>query len=129
MKFEKIVQDYANDLKKEIETAKSSREFTPELSAGTTPFNWTVDFVAGANGSITGNLNQVVAHGGSSTAVDPAGDTGYHFVNWTGDYTGTDDPLTVTNVTSNMTITANFAINTYCRYSTFLFWTCWGDFT
>ena len=69
---------------------------------------YTVTFVAGANGSISGDLSQEIAHGGDCTAVDPEGDSGYHFVDWTGDYTGTDDPLTITNVTADMTITANF---------------------
>ncbi|MBW1894805.1 MAG: hypothetical protein JRI91_14075 [Deltaproteobacteria bacterium] len=32
---------------------------------------------------------------------------------WTGDYVGTDNPLTITNVTANLSITANFEINTY----------------
>jgi M6 family metalloprotease-like protein len=71
----------------------------------------TVTFIAGAGGSIAGNLVQVVNHGSDCSAVDPAGNANYHFVDWTGDYTGTDDPLTITNVTTDMTITANFAID------------------
>ena len=37
--------------------------------------------------------------------------TGYHFVNWSD--TSTDNPRTDTNVMANITVTANFAINTY----------------
>jgi len=38
-------------------------------------------------------------------------DTGYHFVNWTGTgfIASTSNPLMITNVTANLTITANFA--------------------
>ena len=40
-----------------------------------------------------------------------APNTGYHFVDWTDGVDGR--PATDTNVTANMTVTANFAINTY----------------
>ena len=76
---------------------------------------YTVTFVAGSNGTLTGNTTQTVNHGGNCTAVTAVPNTGYHFVNWTKDgssYSETN-PLTVTNVTGNMTITANFSINTY----------------
>ena len=38
-------------------------------------------------------------------------DTGYHFVNWSDG--STDNPRTDTNVTADVNVTANFAINTY----------------
>ena len=38
--------------------------------------------------------------------------SGYHFVNWS-DGVSTANPRTDTNVTANVTVTANFAINTY----------------
>ena len=38
-------------------------------------------------------------------------DTGYHFVNWSD--ASTANPRTDINVTANVTVTANFAINTY----------------
>ena len=37
--------------------------------------------------------------------------TGYHFVNWSD--ASTENPRTDTNVTANISVTANFAINTY----------------
>jgi hypothetical protein len=73
----------------------------------------TVTFIEGANGSITGTLVQVVDHGNDCTAVTAEPDTNYHFTGWTGDYTGSDNPLTIQNVTTDMTITANFAIDTH----------------
>jgi uncharacterized repeat protein (TIGR01451 family)/uncharacterized repeat protein (TIGR02543 family) len=53
-----------------------------------------------------------VSHGGDSTAVTANEPTGYHFVDWTGTggFTSTANPVTVTNVTEDMTITANYAI-------------------
>ena len=72
--------------------------------------DFTVSFVAGANGSITGTLVQNVTEFGSTTPVEAIPATGYDFTNWTGTggFTSTDvNPLTV-NVTSDMTITASF---------------------
>ncbi|MBW2623426.1 MAG: DUF1566 domain-containing protein, partial [Deltaproteobacteria bacterium] len=75
---------------------------------------YTVDFTAGAGGSITGALSQAVEHGSDTTTVTavPASGDGYYFTGWTGDYTGTDNPLVITRVISDMTIQAGFA-NTY----------------
>jgi len=69
---------------------------------------YTVTFTAGAHGSLTGTTTQTIAEGDDCTAVTAVADNGYHFKNWTGDHTGTDNPLTITNVTADMTITANF---------------------
>ncbi len=73
---------------------------------------FTVTFIAGPYGSIIGNKTQRITYGGNCTQVTAKGNTGYHFSSWTG-HASTDDELTVTNVTSDMTITANFAINRY----------------
>ena len=75
------------------------------------PPQYTVTFVAGANGSLTGTTSQVVNQGDDCTPVTANPDSGYLFDQWTGDYTGKANPLTVTNVTSNMTITANFSVD------------------
>ena len=76
--------------------------------------SFTVNFVAGAHGSISGTASQTVTSGGNATAVTAVPDSGYRFVNWTGDngfVATTDNPLTVTDVTASHTITANFAAN------------------
>jgi hypothetical protein len=73
--------------------------------------NYTVNFAAGTGGSLTGTTSQTVLQGNNCTAVEAVPDAGYFFINWTGTnefVTTTDNPLTVTNVTSDMTITANF---------------------
>ncbi|MFZ2654451.1 MAG: hypothetical protein WAX69_06005, partial [Victivallales bacterium] len=70
----------------------------------------TVTFVEGANGTITGTKVQAVDYGSDSDPVTPAPNPNYEFVNWTGTgFASTDNPLTLTNVTSPKTITANFA--------------------
>lgn len=72
---------------------------------------YAVTFTSGSNGKISGNATQTVSHGGSVTAVVAAPDSGYHFVNWTGSSTSTLNPLTISNVTSSQSFTANFALD------------------
>ncbi len=67
-----------------------------------------VKFTAGENGSITGTLEQTLTYGESTTSVEAVADDGYHFANWSGDYTGTENPLVIDNVKGNMEITALF---------------------
>ncbi|MBK5274049.1 MAG: hypothetical protein JJE30_03220, partial [Desulfuromonadales bacterium] len=84
---------------------------------------YTVNFTASAGGTLTGTTSQTVNNGASATQVAAVPTTGYHFVNWTGTggfITTTANPLAVSNVTTAMTITANFApdpINGICGSS------------
>ena len=73
---------------------------------------YTLTYTAGANGTITGTSPQTVNHGADGTPVTAVPNTGYHFVNWS-DGVLTASPRTDTNVTANVSVTANFAINTY----------------
>ncbi|MDO9043190.1 MAG: FG-GAP-like repeat-containing protein, partial [Desulfocapsaceae bacterium] len=77
--------------------------------AGTNTY--TLTYTAGANGSITGTTPQTVNHGASGTAVTAVPATNYHFVNWSDGLTTAF--RTDSNVTVNIFVTANFAINTY----------------
>lgn len=72
---------------------------------------FTLSYNAGLGGSIVGATPQTVNYGGSGTAVTAVANMGYHFVNWSDG--GTSNPRTDTNVTSNITVTANFAPDTY----------------
>ena len=72
---------------------------------------YTLSYTAGANGTITGTTPQTVDYGTDGTAVTAVPDTGYHFVDWSD--ASTANPRTDTGVTSDVTVTANFAINTY----------------
>ena len=72
---------------------------------------YSVNFASGGNGTLTGTANQTVSYGVNATEVTANADSGYRFVNWTGTgrfVTTTTNPLTVSNVTASMTITANF---------------------
>jgi len=71
---------------------------------------YVVTFLAGPNGSLSGTTSQAVAAGGSCTPVTSVPNAGYGFVNWTGTggfSTSTANPLTISNVNANMTLTAN----------------------
>ncbi len=72
---------------------------------------YTLTYTAGANGSITGISPQTVNYGASGTAVTAVPATGYHFVQWSD--ASTTNPRTDTNVTTNITVTASFALDTY----------------
>ena len=68
-------------------------------------------YTAGANGAITGTSPQIVTHGASGSAVTAVPAANYHFVQWSDG--STSNPRTDSNVTANVTVTANFAINTH----------------
>lgn len=68
-------------------------------------------YSAGPNGKITGDTLQIVAYSSAGTVVQATADTGYHFEKWS-DGVGTAN-RTDTNVKSNITVTAEFAINHY----------------
>lgn len=67
----------------------------------------TLQYNAGANGTITGSSTQSVADGTSGSEVTAAANSGYHFVNWSDN--ATSSSRTDTNVTADITVTANFA--------------------
>ena len=86
------------------------RQSPPDIGADEI-ITYTLTYTAGANGMISGTSPQTVISGGSGTAVTAVPDTGYHFVNWSD--ASTDNPRTDTNVMGDISVTANFAINTY----------------
>jgi len=72
---------------------------------------YSLAYTAAENGTIEGDASQNIPYGSDATAVTAAPDTGYHFVSWS-DGT-TDNPRTDTNITTDIAVTATFAINTY----------------
>ncbi|MCH2209010.1 MAG: PKD domain-containing protein, partial [Lentisphaerales bacterium] len=77
-----------------------------------------VDFSAGSNGSITGDLFQDIDYSNNTSAVSATPDAGYYFHSWevlSGSYDGvvntsltTDNPIIVSNVISDLSLQANF---------------------
>ena len=90
-------------------------ESTGVLGLVTGGSSYTLTYTAGANGSITGTSPQIVASGGNGTAVTAVPDANYHFVNWSD--SSTANPRTDSNVTANVSVTANFAINNYAAWA------------
>ena len=76
-----------------------------------TPSTYSLTYSAGTGGAITGTSPQTVSAGSSGTEVTAVPDTGRHFIQWS------DGILTAartdTNVSGNISVTAEFAINTY----------------
>jgi uncharacterized delta-60 repeat protein/uncharacterized repeat protein (TIGR02543 family) len=71
---------------------------------------FTVTFTAGAGGNISGSSAQSIVHGENCSPVTAVAAEGYEFVRWSGNYTGTDNPLTITNVTFDQYIMATFQV-------------------
>jgi murein DD-endopeptidase MepM/ murein hydrolase activator NlpD len=69
----------------------------------------TLTYTAGANGSISGTSPQTVNYGANGTEVTAVADANYHFVNWSDDMTTA--PRTDTNITADLNVTANFALD------------------
>jgi len=75
----------------------------------------TLTYTAGSNGSITGDSPQTVDYGSDGSAVTAVPSTGYHFVNWSD--SSTANPRTDTNVTDNISVTANFEATAPTTYT------------
>jgi|GEM_PF-3705897 len=89
---------------------------------------YTLTYVAGTGGTISGATSQTVASGGSGTAVTAVANTGYQFASpiWNdGKTTATPAARTETNVTANATYTASF-VPTIIPPTTTLSYSCNG---
>ena len=73
--------------------------------------DYTLTYTTDGNGTIDGTSQQTVDDGADGTAVTAVPNTGYHFVQWSDG--STDNPRTDTNVTADISVQAQFAINTY----------------
>jgi len=77
---------------------------------------YTVSFKTAGAGAIQGQATQQIPDGGNCTQVRAIAAQGHHFTGWTGDIPAgleNTNPLTITNVVDHMTITANFAVDTF----------------
>jgi hypothetical protein len=67
---------------------------------------YTLSYTAGANGTLSGNANQVVNEGANGTAVMAVPNVGFKFTTWSD--ASTANPRTDLNVSGNIAVTANF---------------------
>ncbi len=81
------------------------------LDGGLSTCPHTLTYTASSGGTLTGSTSQMVNEDYDGTAVNAVPNSGYHFVNWTGTETSTNNPLTNIDVTRDVTETANFALN------------------
>lgn len=70
--------------------------------------SYTLNYVAGDNGSINGEFSQKIDYGSDGTEVEAIPNEGYIFVNWSDE--STDNPRTDTKIKSNISVTANFEL-------------------
>jgi len=91
-----------------FESVKANHTISATFEIDTHALNVTVS----GNANVTKNPDQINYDYGAVVTLTATPDTGWHFVGWSGDATGSDNPLIVT-MDSNKNITALFEINTY----------------
>lgn len=85
----------------------TNASYTANFSINT----YTATYTAGSNGSVSGNTSQIVNYGGNGTEVTAIPNTGYHFVSWSDNVSTAS--RTDLNITDNISVTANFEIDTH----------------
>ena len=86
----------------------ANKSVTASFTLNSYPITATANPVAGGSVSCTPNP----VNYGSNSVCTATANTGYTFASFNGDCTGVS-PCTLTNVTSNKTVTANFTFNSY----------------
>jgi hypothetical protein len=81
------------------------------ISASFAINTYTLTYTAGAGGTITGTISQTINYGASGTQVTAVPNTRYTFTGWSDGVTTA--ARTDTNVNGNISVMANFTINTY----------------
>jgi hypothetical protein len=69
--------------------------------------------------TLTGELLQTLTYGADTSPILAVPPAGHDFVAWSGGYVGTENPLTLTNVTASLVVTANFQLDQVACGSTF----------
>lgn len=72
---------------------------------------YSLTYIDGSNGSVSGILSQSVGHGLNGSQVQAVPNVGYHFVNWSDG--SIQNPRIDSNIIGDLTVTANFSINIY----------------
>jgi len=81
------------------------------ISAQTYTLNTTA-----VNGTVAKSPDKASYNSGETVTLQATPNTGYDFANWSGDASGTNNPVTIT-MNSNKSVTANFAVHTPTTYT------------
>ncbi|HEY5484686.1 MAG TPA: InlB B-repeat-containing protein [Propionibacteriaceae bacterium] len=104
----------SSDTTRTLEVYSTNTLGTPETPHKTATFvmkTYQLQYLAGAGGAISGAATQAVFYAGSGAQVIATPSTGYHFVAWSD---GVTTPArTDSGVTTDLLVSATFAINTY----------------
>lgn len=71
-----------------------------------TPF-YELSYIEGSNGTLTGTITQTLSSGSNGSSITAVPNSGYAFIDWSD--SSTDNPRIDTNVTQNISVTANFS--------------------
>ncbi len=73
--------------------------------------NYTLATTVNGSGTVTHTPTGTSFPGGTAVTITATAASGYDFLGWSGDLTGTANPATI-NMSANITVTANFALHT-----------------
>ena len=93
-----------------VATNASATTNGPDMTFSTL-IQHTVTFNLVGNGFLSGTTTQIISLGADCSPITVHPDANHLFDGWTGDVTSSVNPLNVTNVTADMTITANIIVN------------------
>lgn len=85
--------------------------FTFDVTGTGVATDFTLNYSAGANGSVTGTLSQVVSFDADGSPVGAVPASGYVFTDWSDG--STENPRTDLNVTADVSVTASFAESSF----------------
>jgi uncharacterized repeat protein (TIGR02543 family) len=102
------IQNPRTDMDVKADFAVTANFASNDLSANQTK-SYTLVYTAGANGTLSGQANQVVKEGESGQSVSVVADNNYHFDGWSDG--GTQNPRTDTNIDRDIYVVATFKIN------------------
>jgi uncharacterized repeat protein (TIGR02543 family) len=92
-------------------TMDSNKSVTASFSAAPAPTTYTLT-VSATNGTVTKTPNQASYASGQIVTLQATPNAGYVFSGWSGDLTGTTNPVTLT-MNANKSVMANFTAITY----------------
>ncbi len=103
-------------------TLKSNRVIVANFTGNAYTLNVTLNPVAG--GTVAKSPNQATYNHGTVVQLTATPKSGYTFTSWSGDATGTTNPLNVTmnankNITANFTLTPTVNLGTIVNYGAF----------